>query len=48
MFNRINIMFFVKVELAMQSLDSKFAISYCMSKRKSRLKPAFFNIDSEN
>jgi hypothetical protein len=24
----------------MQPLHSKFAISYCMSKRKSRLKPA--------
>jgi len=40
-FNRMNIMFFVKVAPAVQPLHSKFAISYCMSKRKSRLKPAF-------
>jgi len=26
----MNIMFFLKVALAMQPLDSKFAISYCM------------------
>jgi hypothetical protein len=39
-FNRINIMFFLKVASVMQPLHSKFAISYCMSKRKSRLKPA--------
>jgi len=40
MFNRMNIMF-LKVAPAMKPLHSKFAISYCMSKRKSRLKPAF-------
>jgi hypothetical protein len=40
MFNRMNMMFFIKVAPAMQPLHSKFATFYCMGKRKSRLKPA--------
>ncbi len=44
MFNRMNIMFFIKVAAAMQPLYSKFAIGYCTGKRKSRLKPAFIAI----